>query len=313
MAELFKRPRFMATGDSTNESQSNADGRLKIEILSNYTDDMARKSKQKRLDEFAAAQAIQKQQLDERLAQHQRIRQELRSAWDAGMAGGITLHSFRLARAYLSPKTEAPTLRDADENEQIWTSGHDGERRVIECWQQMLDYRWTLLCGYQNRSGEIDHVLVGPAGVFTVEIKHLNGTVHCDGDRWSRDKYDNYGNRVDQGIAIADRRGRSPSVQLRESADRLRDALIDEKLAQCVFLIVMLSHPNSRIGDCRNPTVALRTLNNIERKDFTRNLDTQLAADQIPRVIEAIKRDHWRNNRPFATPSVRTKVATINT
>ena len=153
------------------------------------------------------------------------------------------------------------------------------------------------MCGYRNRSGEIDHVLVGPGGVFTVEIKYLNGTVHCDGDHWSRDKYDNYGNRVERQIVIADRGGRSPSVQLRESADRLRDVLIEANLAQGVFLIVMLSHPNSRIGDCRNPTVALRTLDNIRRKDFAGNSDTQLSADQIPRVIEALKRDHLASNK----------------
>ncbi len=59
----------------------------------------------------------------------------------------------------------------------------------------------------------------GPEGIAAIEIKHLNGVIHCRRDRWRRDKYDNYGNMVERGVAIQDRGGRSPSRQVNEVAD----------------------------------------------------------------------------------------------
>lgn len=67
-----------------------------------------------------------------------------------------------------------------------------------------------------------DDVLLGPRGLFAIEVKHLNGTVHVNGDDWRSDKYDQYGNLVGQGRRIADARGRSPSAQLNEPASELR-------------------------------------------------------------------------------------------
>ena len=42
----------------------------------------------------------------------------------------------------------------------------------------------------------------------------MNGTVFVSGDTWELDKYDSYGNLVESGRAIEDRRGRSPSAQV---------------------------------------------------------------------------------------------------
>jgi Nuclease-related domain len=83
-----------------------------------------------------------------------------------------------------------------------------------------LDDDWTLLRGYRNRRGEIDHLLLGPRGLFAIEVKNINATVRIDGHRWRADKYDNYGNLVEQR-PVTDRTGRSPSEQLNEPAGEL--------------------------------------------------------------------------------------------
>ena len=51
-----------------------------------------------------------------------------------------------------------------------------------------------------------------PRGLFAIEVKNINATVSIDGDRWRADKYDNYGNLVEQ------RRGRRPQGPLAERA-----------------------------------------------------------------------------------------------
>jgi hypothetical protein len=66
--------------------------------------------------------------------------------------------------------------------------------------------------------------LLGPRGLVAIEVKNQSVTVDCDGDRWRFVRYDRYGNQVDQG-ELADRRGRSPSVQLNEPAGQLEEFL----------------------------------------------------------------------------------------
>ena len=112
-----------------------------------------------------------------------------------------------------------PVLADAPtDTEAKLRAGIAGEELVASELGDVLGDEWTLVRGYRNRHGEIDQLLLGPPGLLAIEIKNLNATVHVDGDRWRADKYDNYGNLVEQRV-ITDRKGRSPSVQLNEPAD----------------------------------------------------------------------------------------------
>ena len=137
-------------------------------------------------------------------------------------------------------------------------AGIAGEQLVAVELGRALDDDWTLLRGYRNRRGEIDHLLLGPRGLFAIEVKNLNATVYVDGDRWRADKYDNYGNLVEQR-PIADRRGRSPSVQLNEPADDLERFLRERGQPVQVQRVVILAHRRSRLGAVRNPAVLVGT------------------------------------------------------
>src|ERR1700730_1840027 len=117
------------------------------------------------------------------------------------------------------PKNASPSTAHTDTAEKI-RAGTAGDQLVATELGRALDDDWTLLRGYRNRRGEIDHLLLGPQGLFAIEVKNINATVHIDGDRWRADKYDNYGNLVEQR-EVADRKGRSPSEQLNESAGEL--------------------------------------------------------------------------------------------
>jgi hypothetical protein len=104
-----------------------------------------------------------------------------------------------------------------------------------------LNDDWTLLRGYRNNRGEIDHILLGPRGVFAIEVKHRNATVQVNGDDWQFDKYDRYGNLVERG-RIADRGGRSPSRQLNEPVAELERFLRSRREPVTIGRIVMLTH-----------------------------------------------------------------------
>ncbi len=167
----------------------------------------------------------------------------------------LAVGAWRQKRASPRPPVRAAGHTDLEEKIR---AGIEGEQLVATELGRALDDGWTLLRGYRNRRGEIDHLLLGPRGLFAVEVKYLNATVYVDGDRWRADKYDNYGNLVEQR-SIADRKGRSPSVQLNESADDLERFLRQRGQPVAVRRVVILAHRRSRLGGARNPTVLVGT------------------------------------------------------
>ena len=155
------------------------------------------------------------------------------------------------------PRPPIPAAGHTDTEEKLM-AGIAGEQQVAAELGRALDDDWTLLHGYRNRRGEIDHLLLGPPGLFAIEVKNLNATVHVDGDRWRADKYDNYGNLVEQR-PIADAKGRSPSAQLNEPAGDLERFLRERGQPVTVQRVVILAHRRSRIGTARNLTVRVGT------------------------------------------------------
>jgi hypothetical protein len=160
----------------------------------------------------------------------------------------------RVARRAPRPPAAAPST----DREQILAAGVAGEQSVAAGLGRVLGADWTLLRGYRNGRGEIDHLLIGPAGLAAIESKHRNATVSCAGDRWWFVKYDNYGNQVERG-ELGDRRGRSPSQQLNQPAAALEGYLRGRGQDVAIERFVLLTHPRSRIGSLSRPTVQVST------------------------------------------------------
>jgi hypothetical protein len=187
------------------------------------------------------------------------------------------------------PGRPQPASRLA-EAEEIITAGMTGEQAIATELGHAFGDDWTLLRGYSNRRGEIDHLLIGPRGIIAIEGKHLNATVHCDGDDWRFDKYDRYGNLVEQG-RISDRRGRSPSVQLNEPASLLEEFIGPREFRIPVQRVVLFTHPRSRLGNCRNMKVRAATSTDYVVQLVSR-LPQVLDAGQLARLEQLIIRDH---------------------
>ncbi len=184
-----------------------------------------------------------------------RARARARHSWLEWLrlAVGVLLAKRRVPRRPVQQAADAGT--DAEEK---LRAGIEGEQRVATELGRALGDEWTLLHGYLNRRGEIDHLLLGPTGLFAIEVKTLNATVHVDADRWRADKYDRYGNLVEQR-PIEDRKGRSPSRQLTEPAAELESFLHRRGQPVQVQRVVLLLHERSRLGVVRNPTVQVGT------------------------------------------------------
>jgi len=247
------------------------------------------------------AQAEQSRQVayDQELAAHEASLQEAIRASQDARADGHWLTWLRrrwTVRTLQRRKPHAPPPPSWDSDEEaILAAGIQGERTVLEQLGRVFDDAWVDLCGYKNRCGEIDQLLLGPTGLFGIEIKHRNGVVYCDGDDWWLEKYDRYGNRVEQG-PITDRRGRSPSVQLTEPAHELEAFLARRDQPVRITPIVVLTHPRSQLGSADNLTVHV-TADPGYLTALVRQAPHQFDAARCAQIERLIRKDHAFHDR----------------
>ena len=269
--------------------------------LSNHPADMLDDASRRR--EAAGKRALSR--YEDELIQYRARVQAVRVKRDRARAERRWGVWLRLVVAAWTERRRAPRrpvlVAGPTDTEEILKAGIAGEELVAVELGRALDDNWTLLRGYRNRRGEIDHLLLGPQGLFAIEVKNLNATVHIDGDRWQADKYDNYGNLVEQR-PIADRKGRSPSVQLNEPADALERFLQERGQPVTVQRVVILAHRRSRLGRSRRPTVPVGTSTGYLLSLVGDSAD-QLEARQRAGVQRLIRHDHDFHHKDRAAGS----------
>jgi hypothetical protein len=229
------------------------------------------------------------------IAQHHDRVESLRGQRDQARAQRRWWAWLRLALAARSEARRAPrrpgiAAAPTREEESI-KAGMTGEQIVAIQLGRALGDDWALLHGYLSQRGEIDYVLLGPRGLFAIEVKHRNATVHVHGDDWRYDKYDKYGNHREQG-QFADGGGRSPSAQLNQAADELERFLRSRGQHVMVRRIVVLTHPRSRVGSTENLTVNLVAASTRTVITYVNGSRATLGAGQRAQLEDLIARDH---------------------
>lgn len=260
--------------------------------LSDHTADKAQQAQKRREDEYAARMTVYRHEVDQKNRSIEDSKAMMRDAWrDRRILASIG-HALKAAWRSSFGWPNEPVMQGRTVEEHIWSVGGQGEARVAEFLARQLGDDWILVSGYRNGLGEIDQVLIGPRGLFTIEIKNINGTVTVDGDHWTSDKYDNYGNLVERGRAIADKGGRSPSRQLNEPTNRMVEFLRKSLPSISASRIVVLSHEKSAIARVSQPTAMPVVLNNWSLSDTLMVNHASLLPAEQARVIELLQRDH---------------------
>jgi len=173
----------------------------------------------------------------------------------------------------------------------------DGEPQVLADFASVLADDWVLVRGYCNPRGEIDYLLLGPTGLVAMQTRHLNATVTCDGDDWlfTTTRHD----VIFERGAFTDGRGLSPSVQLNEPADLLEQLLSSHCGKVSVLRVVLLTHPDAKLGSSKDATVHIAT----SARDLARQLADMppvVGAVRRARLEELIARDHRYRERDGA-------------
>jgi hypothetical protein len=135
-----------------------------------------------------------------------------------------------------------------------YRKGQEGEERVTEVLRQALDGNWTLCRNLslpgRNRA-DLDLVLVGPYGVWVLEVKNLTGAYRCVGERWEYRS----GRRWKKAA-------NNPSRQVKKDAGRLANFLLADGIKQWVTPVVVWANPEGRLST-ENPTVAVWPLDRV--------------------------------------------------
>ncbi len=119
----------------------------------------------------------------------------------------------------------------------IKRAGAAGETILPQALQSLPD-SWTLLNGVPvpGARADIDHVLVGPGGIWAIEAKHHVGMVQCVGDAWG------YARTGPGGVPQTGHIG-NPSGQARRAAAALEGYLQRHGVSHPVRPLVVFTHP----------------------------------------------------------------------
>src|SRR5580704_8694511 len=139
---------------------------MQVVELSNHPSDMLHDVTLRR----RAADRRAQDRYEDALIRHQAAVQAIRVKRDRARRQRQWLTWLRLALAVASqkrraPRTPPPSKNGTDAEEKI-RAGIAGEQQVATELSRALADDWTLLRGYRNRRGEIDHLLLGPQGPF---------------------------------------------------------------------------------------------------------------------------------------------------
>jgi hypothetical protein len=253
---------------------------MRVAVLSEHPDVM-----------LAEAERERRRGAVEQLARVESLRKERHQA----RSDGRWLTWLRLALAMSGAKRQAkrqhvasalPTAR-----EQTIRAGRNAERRVADELAAALGDEWILLRGYCNSRGEIDALLLGPRGLFAIEEKYRSIRVYIRGDEWAAQQIDKYGKSRGPRLRIRDKKGRSPSEQVKDPVATLSRWLSTNKRGTPITPVVLLTHPSARIGSIEQPTV--RVERSVRRlvalvEASRQALDAEWRAD----IERLIRRDH---------------------
>lgn len=135
-----------------------------------------------------------------------------------------------------------------------WEAGTTGEKAVAKVLQE-LDDSYYLLSNVRlpRGKGDIDHVILGPNGVFAIETKNYSGKVMCYGDDWHRQR-----RGMKEKTQID-----SISEQARRGASDLRSFIRRKnRLAVPVSPICVFTNPSVQL-DLKEPAVPVLRLNEL--------------------------------------------------
>jgi hypothetical protein len=162
----------------------------------------------------------------------------------------------------------------------IYNGGLQGEKSVVKHLSKTLSDDYYLLNDVYMRNGgggDIDHVVLGPNGVFVLETKNWSGKINCNGDDWQRPgKHDMS----------------SPSRQAKRNAAKIIH-LIDSLRSLSIWVegIVVFTNRNVKLN-INNPTVPILKLHQLTSHITAHKAINLLSQQQLEEIAKEIQKQN---------------------
>jgi hypothetical protein len=132
--------------------------------------------------------------------------------------------------------------------------GQEGEEKAVRSIVQALDGNWHLFCNIQlpdRNKGDLDLVLVGPPGVWVLEVKNYNGKYRNIGEAWQYEQGKNWKNLR-----------KNPSRQALNNAYRLKNFLKADRVNVFVNGAIVWANEESSLS-VENPPIVIWHFNRL--------------------------------------------------
>jgi hypothetical protein len=166
---------------------------------------------------------------------------------------------------------------------QTYKSGLNGERKVVNNISNKLGSDHVLFNDVMlkdgQRSGNIDHIIIGPRGIFALETKNVQNALTVNGDDW-------------KGVR------RSPSLQAKNHAKRIYRLLknssnILEGQIPIVKAVVVLTNSKAQLVVGKEPErckiIQLRNEADTSLYDYIMKQDVLFSTQEIEAIVDSLK------------------------
>lgn len=160
--------------------------------------------------------------------------------------------------------------------------GEEAENQAVDALRSLLHEPWVVFRsfrfpreGKKGKSGDIDVILVGPGGIWAVEVKGYTRPIRIRGDRWQ------YRSRWGWREI-----SKNPGRQARQNARRLKDYL-DLKGVNVSWVqpVVLMAGSDVAVEDSETPVWRVTDLPHVE--DFWHR--QKLDLDRVEQVVQVLK------------------------
>ena len=163
-----------------------------------------------------------------------------------------------------------------------WKSGLNGERKVVSNISNKLGNEHSLFNDVMLkdgiRGGNVDHIIIGPRGIFAIETKSIEGIITINGDNWEGKK--------------------SPSLQAKNNAKRIYRLLTNSRILDrqlpLVQAIVVLSNSKAEPKIEKPPemckVIQIKNQTDSSLYDYIMShQDVVFSSEEIGTIVEFLK------------------------
>jgi hypothetical protein len=161
----------------------------------------------------------------------------------------------------------------------IFRGGWEGEKQVAKLLTNKLNDDYYILNDLylHNRGGDIDHIVLGPNGVFVLETKNWRGSISCNGDEWQRTGKGSFSG--------------SPSRQVKRNAAKIKQVIDNSQNLRSLGIwvegIVVLTNNHATLH-LNNPTVPIIILPQVPNHIAAFRSSRSLSREQLEAIGKEI-------------------------